>query len=139
MITRFFPLTKYSIFTYFKYSYLTHVLFSLDLYTSMYFLFLRYIIYLRKSAPPGFKSPQNLSLRKHKTHTKKRDKLPQAFAISLSTLYLHNALHMGRVDGIDVCRPFFIASVRGNMSIGFLLIFEKSPFSGTYQYMWSFV
>ena len=89
--------------------------------------------------PRGFKSPQNLSLRKHKTHMKKRGKLPQAFDFKLFLLYLHNTLHMGRVDEIDVCGPFFIASVRGNMSMAFSTIFEKPPFAGTYQYMWSLV
>jgi hypothetical protein len=32
---------------------------------------------------------------------------------------------MGRVDGIDVCESFFIASVRGNISIGFKMIIKK--------------
>lgn len=42
-------------------------------------------------------------------------------------------LNVGRVDGIDVCGLFFIVSVRGNMSMGFSVIFEKAPFAGTYQ------
>jgi hypothetical protein len=40
---------------------------------------------------------------------------------------------MGRVDGIDVCEAIFIVSVRGNMSMGFSVIFEKPPFKETYQ------
>jgi len=38
---------------------------------------------------------------------------------------------MGRVDGIDVCGQFFVASVRGNMSLGFSVIFEKLSFKET--------
>jgi len=34
-----------------------------------------------------------------------------------------NGLNMGRVDGIDVCGPFFIGGVCGNMSIDFLPFF----------------
>jgi hypothetical protein len=41
---------------------------------------------------------------------------------------------MARVDGIDVCMAFFIASVRGDMSMGFSVIFEKPPFEETYQF-----
>jgi len=40
---------------------------------------------------------------------------------------------VGGVDGIDVCEPFFIASVRGNMSMGLSVIFKKSPFAETYR------
>ena len=50
----------------------------------------------------------------------------------LQPCYQYHALHMARVDRIDVCELFFIASVRGNMSMGFSVIFEKSPFAGTY-------
>gem|GEM_PF-6767650 len=44
-----------------------------------------------------------------------------------------NGLNMARVDGIDVCGLFFIASVRGNMSMGFSVIFEKPSYEETCQ------
>jgi len=56
-----------------------------------------------------------------------------AFASFAGRTHQDNTLHMGRVDGIDVCGSFFILSVRGNMSMGFSALFEKSPFAGTYQ------
>jgi len=37
---------------------------------------------------------------------------------------------MGRDDGIDVYELFFIASVRGNTSMGISVIFEKSSVCG---------
>jgi len=40
---------------------------------------------------------------------------------------------MARVGGIDVCGPFLKPSVRGNMSIGFLTIFEKPSYEETCQ------
>jgi len=41
-----------------------------------------------------------------------------AFASLAGRTHQYHALHMGRLDGIDVCRLFFIVSVRGNMSSG---------------------
>jgi len=37
---------------------------------------------------------------------------------------------MARVDEIDVCEQFFIASVRGNMSMGFRINFCKLSVRG---------
>jgi hypothetical protein len=37
-----------------------------------------------------------------------------------------HALNMGRVDGVDVCRSFFIVSVRGNMSKAFSTILKTT-------------
>jgi hypothetical protein len=44
---------------------------------------------------------------------------------SIYPLHPRHALHMDRVDGIDVCGAFFIASVRGNMSMVFRSFLRK--------------
>jgi len=54
-----------------------------------------------------------------------------AFASLAGRTHQYHALNMGRVDGIDVCGQFFVASVRGNMSLGFSVIFEKLSFKET--------
>jgi len=51
----------------------------------------------------------------------------------LPPIYPYHALHMARVDGIDVCGPFFKASVRRNMSMGFWHYPRKRTFRETYQ------
>jgi len=49
---------------------------------------------------------------------------------------------VGGVDGIDVLGCFGSPYVYGNMQMGFWLIFEKPPFTGTYPrktYLWKHI
>lgn len=96
-------------------------------FTSLYFL---------KSKTLFLKITGFLSVVYHRFHPSKPALQNRRKALShavFSASYQNYALHMGRVDGIDVCGSFFVASVRGNMSIGFSVIFEKTTFKETYQ------